>query len=91
MEVCKTCSWSESICDKSDDKIKKCVERHKKERKIRIYRKRIPDHYTHAFGITISSKDDERNGLEYDLMCVLIDAIDNHPQFKNVKIIDERN
>lgn len=61
------------------------------ERKINIYREKVPESFTHTFGITIHAKDSERHGIEYDLICVLYDAVANHPQFKNVKIIDRRN
>jgi len=59
-------------------------------RKLEIIRQAIPDHYVHEFSITIHSKKSERNGIEYDLICVLYDAVKNHPHFKDVKIIDYR-
>ena len=61
------------------------------KRKINIYREKVPERFTHTFGITIYSKNSERHGIEYDLICVLYDAVANHPQFKDVKIIDRRN
>lgn len=61
------------------------------KKQIEIYRHRVPNHYTHTFGITIHSKDSEVNHLEYDLMCVLYDAIQNHAQFKDVVILDKRD
>ena len=57
---------------------------------IKIYRNKIPEHYVHEFSITIHSKNSERHGIEYDLICVLYDAVNSHPQFKNVKIVDMR-
>ena len=54
------------------------------ERKINIYREKVPESFTHTFGITIHSKNSERHGVEYDLVCVLYDAVANHPQFKDV-------
>lgn len=61
------------------------------ERDLEVYRKTIPESYIHNFSITISSKESEIEGIEYDLMCVLYDALHNHTNFKNVKIHDFRN
>lgn len=61
------------------------------KREINIYREKVPESFTHTFGITIHSKNSERYGIEYDLVCVLYDAVANHPQFKDVKIIDIRD
>ncbi len=59
-------------------------------REIEIYRQYIQEYFCHTFSITIHSKNSEINGIEYDLMCVLYDAIHKHPNFKNVKINDYR-
>jgi len=54
------------------------------KRIVDIYVETVPENYTHTPSIIIKCKPSEVNQVAYDIRCVLIDAIDQHPQFQNV-------
>lgn len=58
-------------------------------RKLQIYLECTPENYDGPVSITIKCKKSEKNGLPYDIRCVLFDAMQRHPQFKDV-IIEEK-
>jgi hypothetical protein len=57
---------------------------------VEIYREHVPEDFESTTSITIKSKDSERSGLEYDLVCALIDIAGKHSHLKDVEIIDRR-
>ncbi len=58
------------------------------KRILEIYQELIPEHYSADVSITIKAKKSELHQLPYDIRCVLHDAIDKHPEFRNVQIKD---
>ena len=58
------------------------------KRTLEIYQEIIPENSTGDVSITIKAKKSELHQLPYDIRCVLYDAIDKHPEFRNVQIKD---
>ena len=57
---------------------------------VEIYSERVPESYESTISIIIRSKKSEFN-IEYDLVCALLDASEEHPQLNNIKIVDKRS
>ena len=55
-----------------------------------LYHENRPEHFVGGPSITIRCKDSELSQIEYDIVCVLYDAINMHPNFKDVQLKDRR-
>ena len=57
---------------------------------LELYHEYKPETFVGEPSITIRCKDSELSQIEYDIVCVLYDAMNIHPQFKDVQIKDRR-
>jgi hypothetical protein len=59
-------------------------------KEIDVYIEEVPEYYIGNPSITIQCKKSEVDQIGYDIRCVLIDSVNKHKQFNDVKIIDHK-